>query len=132
MLSSTGCSALLNRYRNFTTFEDSKTWPTTSSLQTAMDQFTTNPPLNATQRQGLRYYVNTEVEQEYGASASQISEEWYDEGLNIFGGDFVMPSGRNLSEIAGFLAASLGGSILYNHNVTNIAYNSSGVTVSAP
>lgn len=94
-----------------------------------MTQFISRKALNTASQQGLKYYVSTEVEQEFGASASQLSVNYYDEGLEYVGGDWVMPLGRTLSEIPAFLAAGLSGSIMLNHNVTNIAYSSTGVTV---
>ena len=95
-----------------------------------MTQFISNNRLTTVQQQGLKHSVITNVEQEYGATASQLSEQWYDEGEDLLGGDFVMPTGRSLSEITSSLATNLGGSILFNHNVINIAFNATGVTVS--
>lgn len=98
-----------------------------------MDWYANQPSksLSPADRAGLSYVVNDEVEQEFGASASWLSAVLYDEGLDLNGGDSVMPAGRNLSSIPAYLAVNLvPESIKLNHNVTNIAYSSgTGVTV---
>lgn len=82
----------------------------------------------------MRYTVNTEIEQEFGASAENLSYGLYDEGLNLIGGDWLLPLGKNLSKIPAYLAAGVDASpkcaIRINQNVTLVAYNTSGVTVS--
>jgi hypothetical protein len=84
--------------------------------------------------QGLRYTVNTEIEQEFGASAENLSYRLYDEGLNLIGGDWLLPLGNSLSQVPAYLAAGVDASprcgIRLNQNVTQVAYNTSGVTVS--
>jgi hypothetical protein len=71
------------------------------------------------------------------ASASWLSSYLYDEGNTINGGDWVMPAVnnvvQNLTQIPNLLASKLrAGTIKLGHNVTNIAYNATGVTVSSP
>lgn len=110
------------------------------SLASAVSAYIAEKKTSVYNQRGLAHLINTNIEQEFGASAAWLSSFLYDEGANINGGDFVMPVvsntnqvPQNLSQIPLFLATSLpAGALKLSHNVTNVAYNSTGVTVSRP
>lgn len=117
-------------FNEFTSWASKQVWRATDSLQTALTAFIATKSLSLAQQAGLSYVVNTEIEQEFGASASWLSMNLYDEGVALGGGDSIMPVGKNLSMVPAFLAASLAAGIVrLSHNVTNIAYASGGVNV---
>lgn len=92
---------------------------------------TTNTAANILAKQGLAYSVNTNTEQEFGASASWLGYNTHDEGVEL-GQDYVMPRTSNLTRIAEYISSGLrsGGLIKLEHNVTQAAYNATNVTVS--
>jgi monoamine oxidase len=77
------------------------------------------------QSKGVRWYMQSEIDSEYGASLSQLSLLGYDEDYEFPGGDAVFPGGY--SQIANGLASGL--DIRTGQVVREIRYGGSGVTV---
>jgi monoamine oxidase len=63
------------------------------SLGAAVDAAATSQELTASERAQLDYYVNTEIEDEYAADASQLSATTFDTGRYTGGAQVIIPSG---------------------------------------
>lgn len=123
------------RHTSFINYAEGETWLNTDSVKTALDTFISANGLstNTLAKQGLAWTVSTNIEHEFGASASWLSYNLFDEGL-AFNDDSVLPWANNLSQIPEQLAKSLAaaGRIRLNTNVTRVAYDTTGVKVSTP
>jgi hypothetical protein len=125
------------RHTAFTTYANNQDFPDTKSVQAALSDYITfaglitNTAANILAKQGLAYSVNTNTEQEFGASASWLGYNTHDEGVEL-GSDYVMPRTSNLARIAEYISTGLqsGGLIKLEHNVTQVAHNATGVLVS--
>ena len=76
-------------------------------------------------RRQLDYLVNVYLEHEFAADVSTLSAQSWWEGEDLTGGDKVFPNGYD--QLTNHLAQSL--DIRLNTVVTDVAYNSSGVTI---
>ena len=100
---------------------------TDMSIQTAINLATgaLNPALTATQQLYLNEQVNTMLEHEYAADVSDLSLEYYDEGTQFTGPDYLMIGG--FDGITTGLAT--GQTILLSQVVSKIAYNATQAVV---
>ncbi|MCE7980276.1 MAG: FAD-binding protein [Caldilinea sp. CFX5] len=95
-------------------------------LKNVFEQILTQRRDSATMQRALRWYINTTIEHEYAADSSDLSlYYWDDQNESLPGGDVVFPQGYD--QIFTNLVKGL--EIRLGQIVQNIAYGSSGVTV---
>jgi monoamine oxidase len=97
------------------------------SLGAAVDAAATSEQLSDAERAQLAYYVNTEIEDEYAADASQLSATTFDQGKYTGGPQVIIPSGYDA--LPRLLADGL--QIVLKTPVTAIARRADSVTVRA-
>lgn len=96
------------------------------SLQAFFDSELAGQQLNATRRRELGYVVNTTIEHEYAADASELSLFHYDDGTGVFpGGDVLFPGGYG--QIPAALAEGL--TITLDEPARRVEHGPSGVTI---
>lgn len=93
------------------------------SLQATLDAVTTD--LTPAERRNLAYAVNTTIEHEFAASASDLSAWYYDEAEAFDGEDVIFPQGYG--QLVNALSAGL--EVRLEHAVTQVAYDAAGVAV---
>ncbi len=97
------------------------------SLGAAVDAAATSEELSDSARAQLAYYVNTEIEEEYAADASQLSATTFDQGKYTGGDQVIILNGYDA--LPRLLANGL--QIVLNTPVTAIARRANSVTVRA-
>ncbi len=95
------------------------------SLGSAVDAAATSGKLSGSERAQLAYYVNTEIEDEYAADASQLSATTFDTGRYTGGPQVIIPSGYDA--LPRLLANGL--PIALNTPVTAVTRRAGSVTV---
>ena len=95
------------------------------SLGAAVDAAATSEELSGPERAQLAYYVNTEIEDEYAADASQLSAMTFDTGRYTGGPQVIIPSGYDA--LPRLLADGL--QIALNTPVTAVTRRAGSVTV---
>ncbi len=95
------------------------------SLGSAVDAAATSEELSGSERAQLAYYVNTEIEDEYAADASQLSAMTFDTGRYTGGPQVIIPSGYDA--LPRLLANGL--PIALNTPVTAVTRRAGSVTV---
>ncbi|MEN9933597.1 MAG: hypothetical protein RLZZ387_176 [Chloroflexota bacterium] len=95
------------------------------SLQAAFDQLLAGRRLSQAQRRRLDYAINTSIEHEYAADASELSLLHWDQGEGFDGDDVIFPGGYD--QVPSHLAAGL--DVRLGHAVSRIAYGPRGVEV---
>lgn len=103
-----------------------KKWHDDGCLQTALDEMLASKPRSAKELRQLNYFVNTEIEHEYGADIKQLSAFKWDRDREFAGDDVFFPGGY--AQIIDILAASL--KLELGQQVNKISYDSHWVTVS--
>jgi len=95
------------------------------SLGAAVDAAATSHELSGPERAQLAYYLNTEIEEEYAADASQLSATTFDKGRYTGGPQVIIPSGYDA--LPRLLANGL--QITLNTPVTAVVRRADSVTV---
>ncbi|WP_072013847.1 FAD-dependent oxidoreductase [Myxosarcina sp. GI1] len=103
-----------------------KNWHEDGCLQTVIDEMLASKSLSASQIRQLNYFINTEIEHEYGADLSELSAFKWDRDREFSGDDVFFPGGY--TQIIDILAAGL--EIKLEHRVERVSYDSHRVTVS--
>jgi len=98
---------------------------TDPGLQSVVDSYIAKKKLTGENLLAFKSYLDTNIQQEYGGAISQLAL-WYDEDSELPGGDKLVIGGYQ--NLIGSLAPGL--DIALNTVVTEIAYSTSGVTVS--
>jgi monoamine oxidase len=96
-----------------------------SNLRAAVDAEIARRGLSAEERRRMLYALNTWVEHEYAADASNLSLWWWDNDDGFNGPDLMLANGYD--HIINGLAQGL--DIRLEHIVQQVAYDDSGVTV---
>lgn len=81
--------------------------------------------LSEADRRALHYVLNSSLEHEFGGDISELSARYFDEEDDYDGDDLLMADGYDV--LAGHLASGL--EIRTGHEVTHVAWGTSGVTV---
>jgi len=97
------------------------------SLEEVLNKFIESKNLSEQEREVFLFFVNTEIEHEFGADVSELSLFNFDMGSEEFGGgDAIFPNGYD--QIINGLAEGL--DIRLEHIVNKVEYNDLGVRVS--
>ncbi|GBF94511.1 hypothetical protein Rsub_07045 [Raphidocelis subcapitata] len=104
------------------------------TLQSGVDKFVSTRGIAGRKKIGLDARIESNWVQEYAASPSKLSLNWFDNEPEITGEDSILAAGYTATLIH-YLESALkakGGKIVLNAPVTNIAYGTSaGVTITA-
>jgi monoamine oxidase len=95
------------------------------SLKQAFDRVIPRLKLKPDELAALNYAIVTEIENEYAATASELSVGFWDEDVDFGGQDVLFPGGYG--QIVERLAAGL--DVRLNSRVQEVAYSEDGVTV---
>ncbi len=96
------------------------------SLQQALETGLSWQSRSAADKIALRYLINSEYEQEYSGSYSQMSALWFNDDQAYPGTDLMFPNGY--SAIPDYLAAGL--DVRFGQGVTRINTGTTGVVIS--
>lgn len=117
-------NALLERYLNWAR-QRARDQNNDLSLQTALEAVLREKPLGARDLRLLNYALNTTVEHEYAADASQLSAWHFDEQQEFDGEDLIFAQGyQAIVDVAG-----QGLEVRLNHIAQRISADEAGVTI---
>lgn len=96
-----------------------------TSLQQALTDFLQGEELTADQRRQLNYAINTTLEHEFAADASQLSLWYFDEGDEVEGDDVIFPQGYD--QLTNGLATGL--DVRLGQRVQRVRYSAEGIEI---
>ena len=96
-----------------------------TTLQAAIENGMSSSTRNAADKIALRYLINSEYEQDYGGSYSQMSAFWFDDDNAFSGSDLLLTNGY--AAITDSLASGL--DIRFGQTVKQINSQNSGVLI---
>jgi monoamine oxidase len=104
--------------------------PDGDSLQDGITAWLRGQTLTARQLRGVDLKVDSAWVQEYAASTSKLSLNWFDNDKELPGGDSIIAQGyKSVPDYLYALLTAKGGKVLLSKQVTRVEYSGSSVTV---